>query len=76
MALIPLAEDFYHSSDGADDSLHHELSIVTANFTIAITNVTVAASDNFVIKLAEMVECRIVGVKVMMPKQLKENESP
>ena len=34
----------------------------------------VAASDTFVLKLAEMVERRVEGVKVMIPKQLKGNE--
>ena len=41
---------------------------------MAANELSVAESDSFVLKLAEMVERRVEGVKVMLPKQLKGNE--
>ena len=43
---------------------------------MATDDTLIAASNSIVSKLAEMVYCRVEGVKVMLPKQLKGNEPP
>ena len=49
-------------------------STITYDPKMPANNSSVAESDSFVLKLAEMVERRVEGVKVMLPKQLKGNE--